>query len=106
MPFIEIQDINPKTVIPGYVARIVKSENMTLVFWEVEEGAQLPEHSHSQEQVANVLEGKFELTLGGQKNLLEPGTVALIPANTPHSGVAISKCRLLDIFYPHRDFEA
>ena len=50
-----------------------------------------------------MLEGEFEITVGGNPLSLKPGDVVVIPGNVPHSGRAISKCRILDVFSPARD---
>ncbi|MCJ7734532.1 MAG: cupin domain-containing protein [Anaerolineales bacterium] len=103
MGFLSLNNVVEKEIVPGYRARFIHSENMTLAFWEVDAGAALPEHSHPHEQIANVLEGHFELTVDGDRRILEPGTVAIIPSHVPHSGKAITDCRLLDAFHPCRD---
>jgi quercetin dioxygenase-like cupin family protein len=103
MSFLDISDVPEKEIVPGYRARFVHSESMSLAYWEVDHGAGLPEHSHPHEQVANVLEGKFELTVGGETRVLEPGQVAVIPSGVPHGGKALTSCRLLDVFHPTRD---
>ncbi len=76
---------------------------MTLAYWEVQEGAVIPEHSHAHEQVACVVEGRFELTVAGEPRVLDTGTAAVIPSNTLHSGKAITYCRLIDAFHPVRE---
>ena len=73
------------------------------MFWKVDEGAAVPEHSHIHEQVVNVLQGVFELTIDGQAELLGPGKVAVIPPGIKHSGRAITYCELLDVFHPERE---
>ncbi len=103
MTFLNLGDIPEREIVPGYRAKFIHAENMTLAYWEVEAGAALPEHSHPHEQIANVLEGKFELTVAGEIRVLTPGQVAVIPGDVPHSGRAISNCRLLDAFQPARD---
>ncbi|NOQ40057.1 MAG: cupin domain-containing protein, partial [Anaerolineales bacterium] len=45
----------------------------------------------------------FELTVDGEPLVLEPGMVAVIPGGVPHSGVALTPCRLLDAFHPVRE---
>jgi quercetin dioxygenase-like cupin family protein len=63
----------------------------------------MPIHSHIHEQVAHVLKGRFELTVGDETKVLEPGIVAVIPPNLPHGGKAITDCELLDVFHPERE---
>ena len=103
MVFQDLKDIAEREIVPGYRARFIHSDHMTLAFWDVDPGATLPEHSHPHEQIANVLEGQFELTVAGESKILEPGMVAVIPSDVPHSGKAITACRLLDAFQPSRD---
>ncbi|MEJ2413148.1 MAG: cupin domain-containing protein [Anaerolineales bacterium] len=103
MTFINLAEMDAREIVPGYQARFLHGENMTLAYWEVEAGAELPEHSHPQEQIANVLEGEFELTIDGETQVLLPGQAAYIPGNVPHSGQALTACRLLDAFQPARD---
>ena len=55
------------------------------------------------EQVCNVLEGTFELTIDGESRQLGVGQVGVIPSNAVHSGRAITACRVLDIFHPVRE---
>ena len=103
MGFLKLKDLEEREIVPGYRAVFVHSENMTLAYWDVDPGASLPEHSHPHEQIANVLEGQFELTVDGEPRILEPGMVAVIPGGVPHSGKALTPCRLLDAFHPARE---
>ena len=103
MPFVELETLTAKEVIPGYTARAVHTGTMTFIYWTVEEGAAMPIHSHLHEQVAHVISGQFELTVDGETQVLEPGKVAVIPPLVPHGGKAITACTLLDVFLPERD---
>ena len=103
MPFIDLKSLEQKEPVPGYRAVFVHGENMTLAYWEVEQGAVMPVHSHPHEQVANVVEGRFELTLDGEPRVLDSGTAALIPSGVPHGGKALTYCRLMDAFHPSRE---
>ena len=49
------------------------------------------------------MEGEFELTVGGESRVIKAGDVVVIPGNTPHSGKAVTDCRILDVFHPVRD---
>jgi quercetin dioxygenase-like cupin family protein len=88
---------------PGMKARFIHTDRMTLAYWEIDAGANLPEHSHAAEQVANILRGEYELTVDGVTRLLTPGITAVIPSGVRHSGRAITDCEILDIFQPVRE---
>jgi len=103
MPFIELEEIEQREMFPGCKVRFVHSESMTFSYWTVEAGAVLPRHSHPHEQVANMIEGRFEMTIDGETRVLGPGAVAVIPPNAVHSGKAIKPCRVIDVFYPIRE---
>lgn len=103
MSFIKFESLEVKEPVPGYKAIFVHSKNMTLAYWEIEEGALMPEHSHPHEQVASVVEGRFELTIADESRVLDIDSAAVIPSNTPHSGRAITDCRLIDAFHPVRE---
>jgi len=103
MAFHTLDQIPSRELLPGYKVKFIHSEHMTLAYWVVEAGAALPEHSHPHEQVANVLEGEFELTVAGETRALVPGQVVVIPGDVPHSGRALTDCQLLDIFHPVRE---
>ena len=46
---------------------------------------------------------KVSFTLDGEKMVCKNGDVIVIPSNTPHSGRAITKCILMDVFSPVRE---
>ncbi len=101
--FIDLKALPSKEVIPGYTARSIHTGTMTFMYWKVEAGEAIPEHSHLHEQVAHVLKGIFELTVAGETQLLKPGIVAVIPPHVKHGGKAITYCELLDVFNPERE---
>ncbi len=103
MPFVELDSLPTKEIIKGYHGKAIHTGTMTYMYWTVEEGAAIPEHSHMHGQVAHVLKGKFELTVNGETRVLEPGVVAVIPPHVKHAGKAITPCELLDVFNPERE---
>lgn len=100
---IELRNIPPKEIVPGYQVKFVHSENMTIAYWDIEAGATLPEHAHRHEQVSNLTEGEFEMNVEGEKHVMKPGSVVVIPSNAQHAGKAITHCRMIDVFYPVRE---
>jgi len=103
MNFKDLEGLSAKEVLPGFVGKFIHTERMTLAFWNIKAGSILPEHSHVHEQVANLTEGSFELTVDGYTKILAPGQVAVIPSGSIHSGKALSDCLILDVFTPVRD---
>jgi quercetin dioxygenase-like cupin family protein len=103
MSFIQLDTIHQAEPFPGFLGRFVHSENMTVADWRIREGSSFPEHSHPHEQIAYLLEGKFELTLEGEVNILTPGSLVIIPSNVPHEGKALLDCHLVDVFCPVRE---
>jgi|SRR5437867_10777646 len=103
MAFIELNKFAAREIFPGFKAHFVHSANMTFAHWTIKAGSILPEHSHPHEQVVNMIEGEFELTIHGETRRLGPRDVAIIPSNAIHSGRAITDCRIIDAFYPIRE---
>jgi len=103
MPVVKLDDIAIKELFPGFDARLIHTEGLTIGYFYIKKGSFLPTHHHIHEQVSNVLEGEFEMTIDGITSILKPGSVAVIPSNTPHGGRAITDCIILDVFRPTRD---
>ena len=97
-----MRKIDPKPFGRGIDADFVHTDRVTLAFWCMAEGTPVPEHSHENEQIVNVLEGELELTIDGVTEVLTPGCVAVVPSGATHSGRALSDCRVIDTFQPAR----
>jgi len=98
-----LKNITSKEIIKGYHGKFIHMKNFTYAFWEVEANAEIPMHSHIHEQMMQVIEGKFELTVNGVTKIYEPGMIVTIPSNVEHGGKAITNCKLTDIFCPVRE---
>ena len=92
-----------KELMPGYHGKMVHGDQLTWAFWTVEKGAVVPEHQHPHEQIMHVVEGDFEFTLDGETKICKPGDIVHISSNLPHSGKAITPCKLMDVFSPARE---
>jgi quercetin dioxygenase-like cupin family protein len=98
-----LNDVKGKEIVPGLYGRFVHGDSMTLSFVDIQPGAILPEHSHPHEQITYLLEGELEMVIGGEKMLLTPGMVHVIPGNVPHSAIARTFVKVLDAFSPVRE---
>ncbi len=98
-----LKAIPSKEIMPGYHGQLVHGEKISWAFWTVTAGAEVPEHQHHHEQIMHVVEGDFEFTLNGTTKIYKPGDVVVIPSNSPHSGKALTACKLMDVFSPVRE---
>ncbi len=98
-----VEEIDTRELIEGHHGRFIHSEHTTHVYWKIEAGAQLPEHSHPHEQIVNMLSGTYRLVVDGTPHLLDAGDVLVIPGGATHSGEAQTDCSILDVFSPVRE---
>ncbi|MCF7935750.1 MAG: cupin domain-containing protein [Synergistales bacterium] len=100
---LDLGDMEEKELRPGLHVRFVHSDNATLAYWRIEEGASLPAHSHPHEQIVNVLSGELALTVDGSEHRLKEGGVVVVPGDVEHAAQAVEECRVLDVFTPVRE---
>jgi quercetin dioxygenase-like cupin family protein len=104
MGFINIHDFEAIEPVPGCRMRTPFGEHLMLSYLEMDEGAEIPLHSHPHEQGGMLLQGQMQLTIGEETRLCQPGSMYLIPPNTPHRAVAVGGPALvLDLFSPIRE---
>lgn len=102
MGIINIENIKAKQFGEGIFGKVIHTDNMTVIYWEIKADSKLPEHSHPNEQITQLTSGKFELTVENKKHLLQTNKIAIIPKNVKHSGKAFTDCKITDVFYPVR----
>ena len=103
MAFINYNTKNKVTIFPGVQSAMEHSAKITYGCVSLEKGVTVPVHSHPHEQWTYVLEGQMEFTLDGETQLLLPGMGAFITSNALHGAVAISACKVIDVFTPLRE---
>lgn len=60
-------------------------------------------HTHPHEQVGYVVKGRFEITMAGEKTLIETGDTYYVPSGMEHGVLALEEGVLLDVFTPQRE---
>ena len=76
---------------------------MTFADWHIAAGSSLPDHSHPHEQLTVIIRGRFEMTIDGETQTIEAGTVVVIPSEAKHRGQALTDCFIIDVFSPVRE---
>jgi quercetin dioxygenase-like cupin family protein len=103
MPFVKIDTCPNKEIFPGFNARFIHTNKVSVGYVAVTKGSIVPNHCHMHEQITHVLEGQLKMTIKDEIHIVEAGIVAVIPSNFEHSAEAITDCKVLDIFIPVRE---
>jgi len=90
--------------VPGCRLQTPFAQHLMLSYLEMDQGAEVPLHSHPHEQGGILLEGKLQLTIGDETRIVHPGAMFLIESDVPHRAVAIDgPAVVLDVFSPVRE---
>jgi quercetin dioxygenase-like cupin family protein len=90
----------------GVRAWLLQGEKHQLVFFEMKTSARVPEHSHDYDQWGFMVQGKMELTVNGEKRIVESGDEYIIPAKAKHSAKFLIKSRVIDFFSEKSRYKA
>ena len=100
----DVIGLHPVAEDTGLTLRPVFGANMTMSFVHFEPHTRAPSHRHGEEQMGTVLEGSLEFDLDGERRILGPGDVYVIPPWVPHGAVSGDAPALaLDVFSPPRE---
>lgn len=104
MPFYDIKDLPTLEIIPGCRTRIPYGENLMLSYLEMDDGAEVPLHSHPHEQGGMLVKGRLQLTIGDDTRECEAGSLFIIPPNVKRRAVGVGgPAVVLDVFSPIRE---
>jgi quercetin dioxygenase-like cupin family protein len=94
----EIEQLNEKLS-----RQMISGENATVSQLMLKKGAAVPRHSHMNEQFSWIISGALKFVFDDREILVGEGEVLVIPANVPHSAVALEDTVDVDIFAPRRE---
>ena len=99
----QIKNLPVKELAPGLNGYYAHGTSMTFGLVEIKAGSNLPSHYHVQEQITYILEGNLDMTIDGKPCPLTAGMYYVIPSNIVHSAVALTDCKVIDVFNPVRE---
>ena len=99
----QIKDLRPKDLALGLIGYYAHGNQLTLGFVEIQAGSNLPIHHHVHEQITYIIEGQLDMMIGGKPCSLTAGMFYVIPSNVPHGAVAVTDCKVIDVFNPVRE---
>lgn len=94
----EIEALNDKLS-----RQMISGENATISQLLLKKGAVVPRHSHVNEQYSWITSGALKFVFDDREILVGAGDVLVIPANVPHSAVALEDTVDVDFFAPRRE---
>ena len=101
--FARIEDRPAIEVSPGVVIRAVPGTALLLSHVTIERDSVAEAHTHDEEQMGLVIEGRCEFTLGDEVRELGPGDVYWAPPGVVHGARAVGgRCVIVDLFSPPR----
>jgi quercetin dioxygenase-like cupin family protein len=91
-------------ICPGITRRTVAhGKTMYQMMATLAAGSRMPAHSHPQEQIVHILEGRMRLIVDGVPHELSTGDSFYLASNVPHGVETILPTRVLDTFSPPRN---
>ena len=94
----------PVEMMPGVVRRSVAwGERAHVVELRMRKGSSVPPHSHPHEQCGYLISGRFEFTIGGKTQTVEPGGGWFVPGGVEHSVNVLEDSVAIDVFSPVRE---
>jgi len=75
--------------------QVLKNEKGNITLFAFDKGEGLSEHTAPFDAMVLVLDGKAEVTIGGQPNNLQTGEAIIMPANVPHALKATERFKMM-----------
>ena len=74
---------------------IIRKETGTITIFAFDKGEGLSEHTAPFDAMVQVIEGKAEIIISGESNLVNAGEMIIMPANDPHALNALERFKMI-----------
>lgn len=79
----------------GVVSKqFIKNKGGNITFFAFDKGEGLSEHTTPFDAVVQIIEGKAEISIDGEKNIVSEGELIIMPADTPHALQAVEPFKM------------
>jgi quercetin dioxygenase-like cupin family protein len=98
-------EVPKEEVKPDLSRRLITGERLMIAHVYLDKGCLVPQHSHENEQLTYILEGRLRFFLGDDESEVvevAAGEVLHIPPNLPHKAEALEDTLDVDVFDPPR----
>ncbi|HIH62404.1 MAG TPA: cupin domain-containing protein [Methanobacteriales archaeon] len=74
---------------------IIRRDTGTVTIFAFDKGQGLSEHTAPFDAMVQIIDGKAEITISGEKHVLEAGEMIIMPANEPHALYTIEPYKMI-----------
>jgi quercetin dioxygenase-like cupin family protein len=74
---------------------IIRKDTGTVTIFAFDKGEGLSEHTAPFDAMVQVIDGRAEITISGNKNLVDEGDMIIMPANDPHALHAVENFKMV-----------
>ncbi len=74
---------------------LIKKKTGTVTLFAFDQGEALSEHTAPFDAMVYILDGKAEIIISGNSNILEKGNMIIMPANEPHALKAVERFKMM-----------
>ena len=74
---------------------LIKKKTGTVTLFAFDQGEALSEHTAPFDAMVYILDGKAEIIISGNSNILEKGNMIIMPANEPHALKAAERFKMM-----------
>ena len=106
--FLDTADMQWEEPFEGVRRKVITGKNLTFCLYHLKAGLTFPAHQHSQEQMAYIVKGKVEFSMGdrGDKHIFKEGMFFSFGPNVKHGARFLEESIVLDVFSPPMDYPA
>jgi len=94
--------IPPEQMNPLCARQVIHTDQMTIARLYLKKGALVPRHSHPNEQVTLLLDGRLLFRFDDGETEIAAGAALQIPGGAPHEVISLEDSFAIDVFSPPR----
>ena len=102
--FIKSEDMKSSFPFDGVERKVLQGKNLTACLYRLKAGLEFPAHSHENEQMAYIIKGKVEFTMGEgenqEKHIFESGMFFAFGPHAKHGTKFLEDSIVVDLFSP------
>lgn len=77
------------------VSKVLLQNNASVTLFAFDKGQEIETHTAPMDALVNVLDGEAQIVIADERFSLKAGDILIMPANIPHSLLAVKKFKIL-----------